>query len=177
MGVEEIKNYLILSQKSEDELLVIHKSLELPPVDKSKLLDSLLELQPVKKIDIYLPQVIPLRLQKADGTEIPLARQTFLAWRKRLFAVRNINMKEFKLLTNNGKQYTARFVYLPISVLALHTIIKEGWIYPQTQQAELVKALLDTPEKFEVNIIQKKNAGKSYLMIHSQGKQTNRTMA
>jgi len=168
---EEIKNYLLLADKSDLELKTIAESLELSiPSTREELISNLLGMgEKVYKTDILSPQLIPLRSLDSKGKSIPRAKETFLKWRRLIFKSRAT--KEFEMITIQGKQYFQVLSFIPIGEKAIQTILSNKWYHPQSNQIDIIQSLKTTPEAFSVNLVQRQNGDKDYLMLHISPKE------
>jgi hypothetical protein len=163
---EHIAQFLVLQGKSPEELRSICEGMKLSAKgDKADLIDRLIAAENVSpQHDVLIAQAIALRTRGPDGP-ISTAIETMKQWRKVLFD--SGKFKEFGLLNGKGEAYTARLKYLKCSPETLVKIIKNGWVYPQPMQADLINAIIASPAAFRASVVQKPSSkGGNFMMLH-----------
>jgi len=169
---EQVKQFLILSQKTASELRAICEGLKLDVSgEQSELLDRLIQLGAPEQVDFMQPQMIPLRTRDENGQVIAKAESAIKHWRYQIYNAKN-NYKEFTMLNSKGKLYTARMKYILCPNTILQAVLKDKWYDPRyTGQNELIALLETTPERFNVAIVQRTNQkGSSWIMLHVEPK-------
>jgi len=163
----EVEQYLLLQKKSEQELRVVCGEMDLKTEGtKEQLIDQLASLETKQQRSILVPQAIPLRTRDENMQPLDAAIETMRHWRKMIFTAKN-NVKQFKLLSREGKPYTTDLPYIKCSTETLKKIIEKGWILPLDYNRDLIGLLKTEPDRFIANIIQKPDSkGKSWLMLH-----------
>jgi len=165
---EQVQQYLILSQKTKEELQAICEGLKLDTTGNQEiLLDRLIQLGAPAQTDFMQPQLIPLRSRTDDGDLIEAANKALLYWRAQIYNAKD-NYKEFKMLNSKGKTYTLKMKYILCPQAILQKILKDKWYDPRyTAQGELINLLSTKPEAFTLSIVQRPTKqGKSYIMLH-----------
>jgi hypothetical protein len=169
---EQVKQFLILSQKNAAELRAICEGLKLETTgDQETLLDRLVQLGAPQQVDFMQPQMIPLRTRDERGKSIEPAAKAIYHWRGQIFNAKN-NYKEFKMLNSRGQLYNMKMRYILCNNTILQKILDEKWYDPRyTAQGELINLLRSSPERFNVSIVQRTSQkGTSYVMLHAEPK-------
>ena len=162
----EIKQFLLLQQKSEDELRAICEGMGLSTKGRhSDLFERLSKLKLQPKVDILRPQAIPLYSRK-NNKLLEGAIETFKRWREALFAQHNF--KQFILVNSKGKEYSTKMRYLPCRGADVTFMLDNNYLSDRADYKEIIH-LLGTPERdqFELNLVNKQDVrGNNWLMLH-----------
>lgn len=163
---EHIAQFLVLQDKNPEELRSICEGLKLSTNGtKANMLDRLIQLEDTKpQHDILIPQAIALRTRSPEGS-IQKAIETMKKWRKILFD--DGVFKDFNLINGKGEVYTTKLKYIRCSSETLVKVIKDGWIFPQPMQSDLLETIIKNPKLYQASIVQKPSSnGGNFIMLH-----------
>jgi hypothetical protein len=163
---EEIKQFLILQQKSDQDLKTLCEGMELSSEgSRDQLISKLLSLTVTPQTDIFQPQLIALRT-RFGGESIP-GTEDFMQRMRRLIYNGKGNTKDFSILNGKNEPYQMGMRYAKLSEGTLLYILGNNMIYPHQSQKELVKTIKEFPEKFLFHIVNRQyGKDKTFIMLH-----------
>lgn len=164
---EEIQQFLILQQKSNEHLRVLCEGVELPTEgSRDELISRLMSLKVEPQMDYLLPQIVALRT-KIHGNEIPGAEDFMRRARKAIFEGKG-NMKDFSVLNAKGESYMMAMRYAKCLPGTLELLFKKDMVYPHPSQRELIKIIKKDPDMFTFHLVQRSYGKvKTFVMLHS----------
>lgn len=165
LSPQEIKQFIFLQQKSENELRSICEGLSLKTDGSHKdLIKRLTSIESSPQTNILKPQAVPLYSKKRQGPLID-AQTNFKKWRDLLFSEKNF--KKFELINSKGDSYKATMRYIICTVQDVELILQNDYLSDRSDYHDLVNLLKVQSDKFELNIVNKKDTkGNSWLMLH-----------
>lgn len=163
---QDIAAFLVLQQKTDQELQIIAKNFQLPVnLSRIEIIKALQASKPEPQLDFKQPQVVPLRTTK-NGVPIPGATEFLKKCRAVIFNGKT-NTKEFKLLNSKGELYSLKMKYARCSNNALKRILDQEYYFTHNMQKELLKEIKENPEIFDIHVVNKpRQAGGTFIMLH-----------
>ena len=169
---EQIRYFLTFQQKTQEELAVICKHMDLQEEgSKTDLMNRIISVltEDLDKENVH-SQTIPLRIRDRSGQIVQPALAAMRQWRKMIFEA-NGNEKDFGILSPTGQPYSVPMKYILCSPRLAQKIIENGWVFPYNSQKALVERLRSDPEDFNVCIVQKESNGNTFVMLHVELKE------
>ena len=165
---EEIKQFLVLQAKSDNDLRALCEGMELDTVGtRDELITRLLSLTVTPQTDIFAPQLIALRT-RFGGDAIPGA-DDFMQRMRRVIYNGKGNTKDFSILNGKNEPYLMSMRYAKLSEGTLLYILENNMIYPHQSQKELVKTIKENPTRFLFHIVNRQyGKDKTFIMLHSE---------
>lgn len=165
---EEIQQFLVLSQKSNQDLRALCEGMELKAEGtREELIQRLLALNIQPQTDVFQPQLIALRT-RFQGEEIAGAEEFMRRIRRVIYEGKN-NNREFSILNGKNEPYLFKMRYAKLGEETRQMILASEMIYPHQSQRELVKMLKEDPNRFIFHIVNRQyGKDKTFIMLHVQ---------
>lgn len=168
---KDVDQFLVLQSKSLAELNSIAQTLDITPCDnKDKLIELLMANKPLDNTyEAAKGQAISIRTN-ISGVSISGANEFMREVRVQMYKFNK--KKEFDLISPKNLTYKQQLNYLPCQEEKLVDLIEMDMILIKPEQKEVFEMLSATPEKLEINFINKPAANsKSFVMLHSKLRQ------
>lgn len=165
----EIDEFLVLSEKSDDELKTIAESLSLPSNQSREVLIKSILGKPKRDITDQ-PQVLAL-VTRRNGKSIPGAAALIKEYRELIFN-ENTQYGLFSIANDKGKVFSYKLPYIKALEYHQDQIFNRDIYIRHEFQEDFIQRVRQNPQQFEFNFICKKtDNGNSWVMLHIQKKE------